>query len=288
MTRNISLRFTAAVALFVSCASLGLGQTSTVSSTTLSAAATATARTISVAAATGITARTRAEARGGVGSSTANNLTILYVDREAMEVEGVSSTTITVRRGAHGTTPTSHASSAKVWLGRAGYFGAADKSGPCTTASESFLPVFNIHTGKRFNCDNTNWFEETLPSSLISANCSGTVGSAETAYLNDAACSAATTVTARRVITSAGTVANLRVYSSAVAVGGTNKDVLTVMKNGSDTTLTCTIAAAAATCSDTTHKVAVAAGDVLTFKFVTASSDTAADISVGIEKYQLQ
>lgn len=275
-------------ALLLAFVSLGLGQT-TVSSTTLSAALTSSSKTLTVASATGISGRTLAQARGGVGSSTADNLTILYIDREAMEVEKVSSTTITVKRGAQGTAPAAHASAAKVWLGRAGYFGAIDRSGPCTAASETYVPVFNIHNGKQFNCGaNGAWYDTTSPSSIIAAFCTSTVGSAETEYLTGAACSGATTSTTRYVVPTAGAIANLRVYSSAVAVGGTNKDVLTVQKNGSDSILTCTITAAAATCSDTTHVVAVAAGDVLTFKFVTATSDTASDVSVAIEKFQVQ
>lgn len=119
----------------------------------------------------------------------------------------------------------------------------------------------------------------------VSAYCTGTVGTAETEFMNNAACSGATTSTARQIVAAAGTLANLRVFSSANVVGGSNKDVMTVFKNGSATAITCTIAASAASCADTTHSVAVAAGDVITFQFVTATSDTAANMAAAVQKY---
>jgi hypothetical protein len=109
--------------------------------------------------------------------------------------------------------------------------------------------------------------------------CTGTVGSAETEFLNGAACSGATTSTAKYLVAAAGTLSGLRIASSAAVTGGTGKDVATVLKNGSATTITCTIAGTGTACSDTTHSVAVAAGDLITFSFVTATSDTAANIT---------
>jgi hypothetical protein len=153
-----------------------------------------------------------------------------------------------------------------------------------------------VNDGKIFNCFtpgstlSTNWVQTgfgtmgTPPSQRIDNFCTGTSGSAETEYLNGAACSGATTLTATRVMVSPGTLYNLQVYSSAAVTGGTSKDVLTVYKNGSATALTCTVAASGTTCSDTTHSVATLAGDVIAFKWVSATSDTAANVSASVEK----
>ncbi len=126
--------------------------------------------------------------------------------------------------------------------------------------------------------------------SQIEDQCAGTVGSAQTEYLSKSsvatskACSGATTASGGIMIALAGTISNLQVSSSAVVTGGTGKDVLTVLKNGTTSGITCTITGAAATCADTTHTAAVAAGDLLTFQFVTATSDTAANVTVAISK----
>jgi hypothetical protein len=87
------------------------------------------------------------------------------------------------------------------------------------------------------------------------------------------------------VVSNNAELAGLRVASTANVVGGSGKDVLTVLKNGSATTLTCTIAAAAKTCSDITHSVGVVPGDVLTFSFVTATSDTAANVAASVSLF---
>lgn len=252
------------------------GQTA-LNTTTLSAAITSTSdQTVRVASATGIVAKT----------------TALYVDRELMPVTAVSGTVITVIRGGGGTKATLHASSSAVYAGLLQYFSTTDRYGACTSTNEIALPVINVANGSVFDCRSSGtWIpigygsQRSGAAESFRAFCTGTAGSAETEYLNGAACSGATTATARQVVASPGTLANLRVYSSANVVGGTNKDVLTVVKNGSDTALTCTISASAATCSDVTHSVAVVAGDVLTFKFVSATSDTAANVSIGLEKF---
>ena len=63
--------------------------------------------------------------------------------------------------------------------------------------------------------------------------------------------------------------------------------MLTLYKNGVATALTCTIAAAGTSCTDTTHAVTTVPGDVLTFQFVTATSDTAANLSASVGLYSL-
>ena len=70
-------------------------------------------------------------------------------------------------------------------------------------------------------------------------------------------------------VQSASSVSNLGIDMS-VSLGGTNTGVFTVRKNGSDTSLTCTVTAPSLTCSDTTsgHAFTTAAGDTLDVKAV--------------------
>lgn len=227
----------------------------------------------------------------------------LYVDFEYMDVVTVINSTaglVRVVRGAGGTKSTSHNSGATVYVGAPNYFGGSaaggaalsgDKLGSCVAANEPYLPAININDGKIFQClSSGQWVQTgfgtmgTPPGQTISAFCTATVGSAQTEYLNSAACSGATTLTATRVITTPGTLWGLQVYSSAAVVGGSSKDVATVYKNGSATAITCTIAASGTTCSDLTHSVATAVGDVIAVQFVTATSDTAANVSATLEK----
>jgi len=119
----------------------------------------------------------------------------------------------------------------------------------------------------------------------IRAFCTGTMGSAETEYLNDAACSAATAATSQRVIAIAGTLKTLRV-KLRTAVKNTNPITATVVINGSNSALTCAVAAAASTCADTTHTAAVAAGDHVDFSFgATNTSETGANVAMSVQKY---
>jgi hypothetical protein len=111
------------------------------------------------------------------------------------------------------------------------------------------------------------------------------MGSAETEYLNDAACSAATAATSQRVIAIAGTLKTLRV-KLRTAVKNTNAITATVVINGTPSALTCNVAAAASTCADTTHTAAVAAGDHVDFSFgATNTSETGANVAMSVQKY---
>lgn len=282
--KTLALSLALVAALFLSPPAEGQA---TLTSTTLSAAITNTQTSFNIASATGVVAPSF-----GVANVPSGNQTILFVDKEAMFVTAINGTYVTVIRGFNRTSAAPHASSAVVYLGPPSYFSDSDRYGYCVSTNEVVLPVINLGTGRIFDCRSSGiWMqigEGTMqggPSTPLRAACTGTAGSAETEFLNFAACSGATTATVRAVVNSAGTLANLRVYSSAAVTGGTNKDVLTVLKNGSATTLTCTIAASGTTCSDLTHSVAVAAGDVITFSFVSATSDTAANIAAVIDKY---
>jgi hypothetical protein len=274
--RNFGARI-CALALAALGLSLSAHAQASLSSTTLSVAISSTSQqVVQLANASGVVA----------------NVTGLFIDKEYMPVEFVNGNFVTVIRGQFGTRRSLHASGAVVYLGPANYFSDYDRAGSCTAANETVLPVFNVGDGFGFDCRSSGQWIQTFNGTTASgaqesvrAFCTGVVGSNQTEYLNGAACSGATSATARYVAPQVGTIANLRVYSSANVVGGSSLDVLTVYKNGSATALTCTIAASAATCSDVTHSVSVAAGDVLTFQFVTATSDTAANVSVAIEKF---
>jgi hypothetical protein len=276
--------------LFLVLACLAFGQT-TISSTTLSSAVTSP---FPASSGTPPTRITLASVSGMTAQTLGGFQTYLYIDKELMGYASLSSgTTANVVRGLGGTLPANHASGAKVWYAPQSAFlmpfNTNTPIGPCTAAQLQWLPIINVLTGNLTYCSTTGATYYSVAagaaSRTISSFCTGTAGSAETEFLNDAACSGATTATKRSVIATAGTLANLQVFSSAAFTGGTNKDVITVLKNGSNTTITCTAIATATTCSDVAHSVAVAAGDVITFSFVSATSDTAANVSVGLGVY---
>jgi hypothetical protein len=281
------------IVAFLAVASLAQQQgAQTLSTTTLSSAVTAVGAgsisSVTLASLTNVTATVE------VG-------TTLWVDTEAMDVVTnsipPSGTTVLVQRGAHGTQAAGHASGRTVYVSRPNLFQGHDVAGTCwTSAAGSGLPVIlpwiNLTSGYRFGCRaDGNWFKEGLGSASSTAItaapgfCTGTVGSAATEYLNGAACSGASTATYSYTVSTPGELANLRVTSSAAVVGGSSKDVLTVYKNGTATALTCTIAASGTTCSDTTNGVATVAGDYIQFQFVTATSDTAANLSATVGLY---
>jgi hypothetical protein len=226
--------------------------------------------------------------------------TTLWVDTEAMDVVTnsipPSGTTIQVQRGSHGTKAEGHASGRTVFVGRPSLFQGYDVAGTCWTNTAnstipSILPWINLTSGYRFDCRaDGNWFKAGLGSAsaavtAVSAFCTTTGTSAATGFLNGTACASATTATFSYVVATPGEIANLRVNSSAAVTGGTGKDVLTVFKNGSATSLTCTILAAGTTCNDTTNGANVAIGDVITFQYVYATSDTAANLSATVGLY---
>ena len=277
------------------------GQAS-MASTTLGAAITTTSQTTITLASTSTM----------LNPGPANRInTVLYVDKEFMWVQSVVDSTHVVVNRAKGigasANATTHASGAKVYFAitttsapAPSYFkneqNTAENYGSCSMSSELVLPRIYLFNGDIFDCKRTGaagtggqWIlvgNGTMGTygQRVSGFCTGTVGSAETTFLNGAACSGGTTATARQVITTAGTLANLRVFSSAAFLG-TGGSILYVLKNGSNTAITCSPAAAATTCSDTTHSVAVVPGDVITFSFLSATSDTAANISAAVGLY---
>lgn len=117
--------------------------------TTLSSAVTATnAKTIQVASATGI----------GAPSLTAGTSYQLYIDDEVMDVEAVSGTIITVRRGANGTRARTHASGANVYAEPAslGGFISYPLGGSCPSGTYPATPMIDYLDGYIFQCETVN------------------------------------------------------------------------------------------------------------------------------------
>ena len=295
--------FTLTLALAVLC----FGQTA-LSTTTLGAAITDTNGTT-------ITLTSTSTMQNAGPANRVN--TCFYVDKELFGVTTVIDSThvLVATRGSScgavgaAARPTFHASGAKVYFANTSSSGnfvtpaamligknyqpTAELWGSCTSTSELSLPRIYLYSGDIFDCKSSGqWIyvgNGTMGAAgnRLSAFCTGALGSSQTNYANFAACSGATAATARLVVTGNGTLANFYVSASAAVSGGSGVDVATVYKNGSATTITCTFATggAATTCSDTTHSVAVVAGDVIQFALATASGDTGSNLGFSVGVY---
>lgn len=120
--------------------------------TTTSAALTPGATTMRVASATGFTA----------------NTTMAIIGDEAVNVVGVSGTTITITRGYNGTTARGHRSGDIVLVGPYNYFYSnSPNTGSCTATSQTVLPYVSIDRGtnrvRMWNCNNGFWEEQIIP-----------------------------------------------------------------------------------------------------------------------------
>jgi hypothetical protein len=152
MTRFFSSRSRAAAALVAALALFSAvpayAQT-VLNSTTLAAAiTTADQRTVSLTSATGVTAP-------GNGST----LVYLLVDRELMQVTGITSTVATVVRGASATRATTHISGAALWVAPPQAIYAQIPSGQCTRTNLLYVPYvvggapgLGAETGMLFDC----------------------------------------------------------------------------------------------------------------------------------------
>jgi hypothetical protein len=103
--------------------------------TTISAAMTATQTTVTVASATSIVAGW-----------------VLYIDREAVLVRSITSTTAVISRGQMGTAPAAHGSGAGVLAQAPAAFSLVDPSGACSTLTETYLPRVSVVSGNLFDC----------------------------------------------------------------------------------------------------------------------------------------
>jgi len=120
----------------------------------------------------------------------------------------------------------------------------------------------------------------------IWAGCSGTASPSATLFLyipgNVPTTCTDTTGSADLPITRASTIGNL---FCAAATGGVNASsgVMTVDKNGSAQSLTCTLGTSQ-TCNDTTHTFTVAQGDRIRFRMTTQGGETLAGVRCAVEK----
>lgn len=134
-----------------------LGQTMLTMTTLSAAVGDSSIQKVSVTSATGISAPS---------TSDATKATFIYVDRELMDVESVSGTTLTVVRGAESTAGRAHASSALVFVIPAylvifsgGAYGnpPAVPFGSCTRANEGYLPRIQFTSGLVTDCIGGQW-----------------------------------------------------------------------------------------------------------------------------------
>ena len=214
-------------------------------------------------------------------TATVETGTVLWIDTEAMDVVTnsvpSSGTTLLVQRGAHGTKAESHASGRTVYVGRPNLFQGYDQAGTCWTNSAgtalpTILPWINLTDGYRYQCKSDgNWYKSGVGSQFgaaidtISANCnSGSPAQNVAEYLNDLGCTGQTVAVLAYVAPTSGELSDLYVTGLTSAVAA-NANVFAVYKNGTATAITCTIAIAAKTCTDTTHSVSVVAGDYIQF-----------------------
>lgn len=151
-----TLQFAALILGLALCAP-AFGQT-VLTMTTLSAAVSdSSVQRFTLASATGVTAPS---------TSDSTKATVLYVDREAVDVTAVSGTTITVMRGTNSTAGRSHISGALVFVipsylvtFSGGSYGGnpAVPAGSCTRANETYLPRVQFISGLITDCIGGQW-----------------------------------------------------------------------------------------------------------------------------------
>lgn len=116
----------------------------TVNSTTTALAVTATALSVRLTSTSTVT----------VGQ-------LIYIDRELMSVNAVSSPNVTVTRGVNGTRAYAHAAGAVVFTGPPDYFSGAEPVGPCVAINEVALPRIVAIPGHLYQCSDSAWVKYT-------------------------------------------------------------------------------------------------------------------------------
>lgn len=143
--------------LFLLAAISGFGQVAR-TSTTLSAAMDSQQSYAILASATSVNAPGQPVSNGELDTPTGSNVTILYIDKEAMRVtRAVNGLTAYVQRATDGTARSAHASGATVWVGPSSSYVRTERYGACTLTSASIVPMVNILTGNLFYCLNGAW-----------------------------------------------------------------------------------------------------------------------------------
>ncbi len=300
--KNFTLTIVALAALFIP---VSAQAQVTLTKTTLAAQVGAAAGNtgtscFTVASATGISAPAFSSPNVPTG-----NQTELYVDKEAIFVTSVSGTYVCGLRGYAQTTAKAHANGATVYVGSPANFSNNEQAGYCVATQLQQVPVINVSTGHIFSCGTSGQWAQVYdgtqtgsPAYNINFACTGTVGSAETEYVGSTvACSGSTADLITWVAPTAGTLANFRASSSANFLG-TGGSIFTVLVNDTAVTgFTCAPTAATKVCANmlpgftdagtvgAVDSVALAAGDRVSVKFLSATSDTAANLSVNLSVF---
>lgn len=299
--KNFTLTIAALAALFIpASAQAQVTLTSTTLSAALGTPPTSGISCFTVASATGIVAP--AFTAPNVPSG---NQTVLFTDKEAILVTSVSGTYVCGIRGYFSTKAKAHVNGATVYVGSPNQFSSNEQAGACTAGVLQEVPIINTETGHIFTCGSSGQFVQVLngtqtgsASATISFLCSGTVGSAETEFVSSTvACSGSTTELLRWTATTAGTVANLRVSSTANFLG-TGGSIFVVRKNAAAVTgFSCAPTAATKVCANmlpgftdagtvgAVDSVVVAPGDTIDVSFLSATSDSAANLSVQLSVF---
>lgn len=93
-----------------------------------------------------------------------------------------------------------------------------------------------------------------------------------------------TTLDAGAIMDHAGTLSILQVQNSAAGINASS-GVVTVLKNGGATTLTCTIGTSTTGCFDGTHTATFVAGDLISYSVTTQAADTLAGVKASVSAY---
>lgn len=138
--------------------------------------------------------------------------------------------------------------------------------------------------------DNGNGYPLTNGMQTLAGSCTGTATSSTTIFLyglggagSAQTCTLAAVSGNPPVMQRAGVLKGLTMTATHVGVSSSS-GVVTVLKNGSSTTLTCTFGTAAA-CADATHTVAFVAGDVITVSVTTQATEVLAGLVGTIEAF---
>lgn len=131
---------------------------------------------------------------------------------------------------------------------------------------------------------------QAIRTGILQAWCTGTVTSSTTSFFaggfgsSTTACTGVTTAVGGMKMGTAGVLYNLTVNSSAA---GKASDKVSVLKNGSTTGAPNCTYGTGTSCTDTTTALTFVAGDVITFEYVSGSTDGSANLSCALEVWNL-
>ncbi len=161
----------------------------------------------------------------------------------------------------------------------------SDVAAGTINANVGFTVAGAATSGQALIGDGTKFVSTAFAKNTFVASCSGTATASTTLYLFPVGQISAftctiTSATAGIPMPSAGTLRNLRFLAGT---GGKAGDAVTILKGASATGMpTCTFGTGT-TCSDTSTQGSVVAGDAITVKITTGTSETLANVHVSFE-----